>query len=54
MKTVKTANGSIIRMSDEQARRTVDNTNYYYCSKDEYKLAVKNGEEHVKWHKTLE
>ena len=36
MKTIKTANGSIMRVSDEQARRMVDNIDYYYCPKDEY------------------
>jgi len=37
MKTIKTANGSIIRVSDQEALKMVDNTDYFYCPKWEWK-----------------
>ena len=38
MKTLMTANGSVIRRKDEEAARLVDGTgDYEYCSKSEWK-----------------
>ena len=54
MKTIKTANGSIMRMSDDQALKIVDNTDYYYCSKAEHRRAIRNGEAHIPEHAILE
>jgi len=42
MKCVKTANGFIMRVKDKKARELVDNTNYYYCSKSEWKKYKKS------------
>jgi hypothetical protein len=42
MKCVKTENGSIMRVKDEEARKLVDNTKYYYCSKFEWKQYKKS------------
>jgi len=41
MKCVKTANGSVMRVSDEEARNLVDNKDYHYCPKSEWKLTRK-------------
>jgi hypothetical protein len=37
MKTIKTANGSIMRVKDEEARRLVQTPNYFYCPKEDWK-----------------
>jgi len=37
VKTVKTANGSIMRVKDAEAERLVQSPDYSYCSKDEWK-----------------
>jgi len=41
MKTIKTANGSIKRVKDEEALRLVDNSDYFYCGKEEWKKEVR-------------
>lgn len=43
MKTIKTANGSIMRVKDEEALRLVQSPDYSYCSKDEWKKQEKLG-----------
>lgn len=37
MKCVKTANGSIMRVSDTEAQKLVDDPDYSYCAKWEWK-----------------
>jgi len=37
MKTIKTANGSIMRVKDQEAIKLVKSPDYSYCSKDEWK-----------------
>lgn len=43
MKTIKTANGSIMRVKDAEAARKVQSPDYSYCSKDEWKKQEKLG-----------
>lgn len=44
MKCVKTTNGSIMRISDKEADELVDNKEYFYCPKWDWKDA--NGKEY--------
>ena len=51
MKCIKTANGSIRRVKDDEARKLVDNVDYFYCPKWEWKEATGKkyrGEKHKK------
>ena len=43
MKTIKTANGSIMRVKDEVAARLVKTPDYSYCPKDEWKKQERKG-----------
>jgi len=48
MKTIRTANGSIMRVKDEVAEKMVNGKgqylkgDYYYCSKKEWKKEVRD------------
>jgi hypothetical protein len=44
MKCVKTVNGSIMRVKDQEAAELVDNVDYFYCPKWEWK--VQEGKEY--------
>jgi hypothetical protein len=43
VKTIKTANGSIMRVKDEDAAGLVQTPDYSYCPKDEWKKQEKLG-----------
>ena len=43
MKTIKTANGTIMRVKDAEAARLVESPDYSYCPKDEWKKQEKLG-----------